>query len=229
MKSSFRTALLAAVVSAFVASGAAVATTQAFTLGATNTVDAPSTVTAGPNGITGRLLQLSNQGTDATSTPLGLSAGAGRPPMIVNSSTRVDHLNADLLDGLDSSAFTQGGGTFVTAHRENVANGAQGTLVTIPGITATFHCSDRPFLNMNLDNVSVSVEINGGTMGYLAPSTTSYGFGEDGATLIHALASRPLRLFPVRVPSVLDDLRLTGGWDPQASTCAFQAVAEVFG
>ena len=44
MKGSFKTALIAAVVSAFVAAGAAVATTKTFVLGTTNTVDAASTL-----------------------------------------------------------------------------------------------------------------------------------------------------------------------------------------
>ena len=46
MKSSFKTALVAAAVAAVVSAGAAVATTKTFVLGTTNTVDAASTVSA---------------------------------------------------------------------------------------------------------------------------------------------------------------------------------------
>ena len=63
MKSSFKTALIAAVVSAFVAAGAAVATTKTFVLGTTNTVDAVSTVTAGATGLNAKMLQLTNTST----------------------------------------------------------------------------------------------------------------------------------------------------------------------
>lgn len=41
----------------------------------------------------------------AGGTPLALAAGKGKPPLAVNSSKRVDRLNSDQLDGLDSSDF----------------------------------------------------------------------------------------------------------------------------
>ena len=105
MKGSFKTALIAAVVSAFVAAGAAVATTQAFTLGTTNTVDAASTVTAGATGLNAKMLQLTNNSTGSSATALGLSTPNSRPPMIVTSSAKVANLNADKLDGTDSGGF----------------------------------------------------------------------------------------------------------------------------
>ena len=47
--------------------------------------------------------------TGTAGTPLALRAPAGRAPLRVNSSVKVDHLNADRLDGLDSSAFQRKG------------------------------------------------------------------------------------------------------------------------
>ena len=43
--------------------------------------------------------------TDSAGTPLSLSARSGYAPLTVNSSTKVGRLNADLLDGLHSSAL----------------------------------------------------------------------------------------------------------------------------
>jgi len=105
MNGSFKTALIAAVVSAFVAAGAAVATTQTFMLGTTNTVDAASTVTAGSTGLNAKMLQLANNSTGSSASALGLTTASTRPPMIVNSQAKVANLNADKLDGLDSTAF----------------------------------------------------------------------------------------------------------------------------
>ena len=105
MKGSFKTALIAAVVSAFVAAGAAVATTQAFTLGTTNTVDAASTVTAGASGLNAKLLQLTNNNIGSSATALGLTTPNSRPPMIISSGAKVANLNADKLDGIDSTGF----------------------------------------------------------------------------------------------------------------------------
>ena len=111
MNSSFKTALIAATVAAFVAAGAAVATTQAFTLGTTNRVNAPSNVTnVQSNGTTvnpvdAPLLTLENKSTTANATPLSLLAAPNHPALKVNTSTRVTNLNADALDGRDSGYF----------------------------------------------------------------------------------------------------------------------------
>ena len=110
MRGSFETALIAAVVSAFVAAGAAVATTKTFVLGTTNTVDAVSTVTAG-SGLNAKLLQLTNNSTGSSATALGLTTPGSRPPMVVSSGARVANLNADKLDSLDSTSFLPKTGT----------------------------------------------------------------------------------------------------------------------
>ena len=104
MKGTFKTALIAAVVSAFVAAGAAVATTKTFVLGTTNTVDAASTVTAGATGLNAKMLQLTNNSTGSSATALALTTPGSRPPMIVSSSAKVANLNVDKLDGTDSTA-----------------------------------------------------------------------------------------------------------------------------
>src|SRR5262245_42083319 len=105
MKGSFKTALIAAVVSAFVAAGAAVATTKTFQLGTSNTVDAASTVTAGAAGLNTKMLQLTNNSTGSSATALGLMTASSRPPLIVNSGAKVANLNVDKLDGIDSTGF----------------------------------------------------------------------------------------------------------------------------
>jgi len=105
MKGSFKTALIAAIVSAFVAAGAAVATTKTFVLGTSNTVDAATTVTAGASGLNAKMLQLTNNNTGSSATALGLTTASSRPPLIVSSQAKVANLNADKLDGIDSTGF----------------------------------------------------------------------------------------------------------------------------
>jgi hypothetical protein len=115
MKSSFKTALIAAVVSAVVAAGAAVATTQTFLLGSTNRVNAASSVTnlqsngTTVNPVDAALLTLDNESTTPNSTPLSLFAAPNHPPLKVNRSVKVANLNADRLDGIDSAEFARGG------------------------------------------------------------------------------------------------------------------------
>ena len=74
-----------------------------FILGQSNTAGNQTTLTRSSNG---KALQITNTSTGTSATPLGLTAGAGRPPIITNSTTKVTNLNADLLDGLDSSQFS---------------------------------------------------------------------------------------------------------------------------
>jgi hypothetical protein len=51
------------------------------------------------------MVQLTNKSTGSAATALGLTVGSGRPPMTVNSETKVANLNADRIDGFDSSAL----------------------------------------------------------------------------------------------------------------------------
>lgn len=55
--------------------------------------------------VSGKALQVTNTGTVASSTALGLNVASGHPPFTVNSGAKVTNLNADTLDGLDSTAL----------------------------------------------------------------------------------------------------------------------------
>jgi hypothetical protein len=77
-----------------------------FNLGRTNRVDATSTLTGAA---AGKMLQITNTGTAAGASGLGITVAAGRAPLVVNSTTKVARLNADALDGLDSTGFVRNG------------------------------------------------------------------------------------------------------------------------
>src|SRR5437588_7152944 len=90
--------------------GTALATTQTFILGATNRVNAASEVTNvkadnSQNPIASPLLTLTNLGAGTGASALGLTVASGHPPFTTNSATKVTNLNADKVDGLDSSSF----------------------------------------------------------------------------------------------------------------------------
>lgn len=109
------------------------ATGQSFILGQANTASTPSTLTAP---VAGKALELTNTSTNAAATALGLTVGAGRPPLTVNSSARVTNLNADLFDGLNSTSFIRRGllqtaavstaGGVVDVKNTGTTNGVQG-------------------------------------------------------------------------------------------------------
>src|SRR5262245_30425441 len=116
MKGSFKVALIAAAVSGVVSASAAVATTQTFVLGTTDRVNAATKVTnlqangTTVNPVDAPLMTLENKSSSANATPLLLTAASGHAPLKVNTQTKVANLNADQLDGKDSSSFTAGTG-----------------------------------------------------------------------------------------------------------------------
>jgi hypothetical protein len=73
-----------------------------FNLGKTNSVNATSTLTGSKDG---RMLQVTNTSTGGSASGIGITVSPGRPPLKVNSSAKVGNLNADHLDGIDSTGF----------------------------------------------------------------------------------------------------------------------------
>jgi hypothetical protein len=62
----------------------------------------------------GAPLALTNNSTATGATALNLKVKTGKPPLTVNSATKVAKLNADKLDGIDSTGFVQGNGRTYT-------------------------------------------------------------------------------------------------------------------
>jgi hypothetical protein len=93
-----------AVMGVFIALGGTTyaATGGSFVLGQGNSAGSTSSLTAP---VAGSALQLTNPSTAGGASALGLTVGSGRPPFTTNSGTKVDNLNADRLDGHDSSYF----------------------------------------------------------------------------------------------------------------------------
>jgi hypothetical protein len=113
----------------------AYATVKTFMLGTANSSDAPTVVSAAstwPTTGNQRVLQLINNNTTAGATALGLNVATGHPPFTVNSAQKVNNLNADQLDGLDSGNFVQGSGR-VLSLRRTLAVGQTAVAFTFPG------------------------------------------------------------------------------------------------
>jgi hypothetical protein len=73
-----------------------------FNLGVTNTVNALTKLTGS---VAGSSLVIDNNSTGTGATALNLQVEAGKAPMKVNSGTKVTNLNADKIDGKDSTDF----------------------------------------------------------------------------------------------------------------------------
>lgn len=81
---------------------------DAWKLGRANVATKITSLT-GNLGVNGPMVRLINNNAGTDDTALELRVGPGEAPMRVNSATRVDSLNADLLDGQDSSQFVATG------------------------------------------------------------------------------------------------------------------------
>ncbi len=91
-----------------VASAGFGATGGNFILGKANSAGAVSKLTAS---IAGPALQLVNQSTASAATALSLNVASGKPPLKVNASAgKATNLNADRLDGLDSTRLVEARG-----------------------------------------------------------------------------------------------------------------------
>src|SRR6266404_5868732 len=99
-------AFVISLVSLFVALGGTTyaATGGNFILGKANTATAQTGLTSKN---AGKALSITQQSTGTGATALGLSVPAGKPPMTVNSGTKVANLNADMVDGIYSTAFAK--------------------------------------------------------------------------------------------------------------------------
>jgi hypothetical protein len=77
-----------------------------FRLGQTNGIDAMSTLVGN---VASPMLRVDNSSTAAGATALDLQVEAGKPPMRVNSATKVARLNSDRLDGKSEENFYAAG------------------------------------------------------------------------------------------------------------------------
>jgi hypothetical protein len=99
-----------------------------FNLGKANTVDATTTLQGSTNGPQARVV---NSSTGADAAGVAIKTDAGRPPLVVNSKTKVTNLDADLLDGLDSTEV----------QRRVTGTCGHGTAISSIGATGTVTCS----------------------------------------------------------------------------------------
>ena len=103
----------------------------ALNLGRTNTVNASTVLRGSTNG---QQFRVSNSAsTGSSTTGIGIHTAANKPPLAVDSKTKVNNLNADLLDGQTSAAFVAGGGQILSARLEESIPGANANVLAVPG------------------------------------------------------------------------------------------------
>src|SRR3954447_20117620 len=102
--------MVVSLIALFVALGGVgiAATGGNFILGVPNTATSPTELSASGSASTSAL-KVTNSNTVTGSTALDLNVPTGKTPLKVNSKTKVANLNADLLDGLESTSWVRRG------------------------------------------------------------------------------------------------------------------------
>lgn len=166
-----------------------------FDLGQTNTVNATSTLTGST---AGKLLQVTNTSTDSGAAGLGIKVPSGNPPFILNSTTKVTHLNADLLDGKNSTYFlpnaavSRVGPISVALPNCFPCDPVVTTLATIGQFTFIGWCwkQDNPTVHQQQEVLQIESSVAHGAYADLtqAGAGTTYGSGDMAADAPNVLA-----------------------------------------
>jgi hypothetical protein len=109
-----------------------------FILGKSNSASSTTSLTAP---VAGKGLQVTNTSTGAGATALGLNVASGKAPFTVNSGTKVANLNADKLDGIDSSGFLSSASVKKLSFEAAIGSG-EPVLATVGPYTIKGQCAD---------------------------------------------------------------------------------------
>jgi hypothetical protein len=99
---------------------------------------------AGGGGVDGPMLRVTNNDAGSDDTALDLNVQSGEPPMTVDSQTKVTNLNADRLDGMNSSAFAAYKRTVIVSSVGTNAQNGQALLDALASITDA--SASKPYL-----------------------------------------------------------------------------------
>jgi hypothetical protein len=131
-----------------------------FNLGAANTVNSSTVLTGSTSGQ--QLRVVNNASTGSGTTGIGIHTAPNEPPLAVDSTTKVNKLNADLLDGQTSTSFVAGGGHVASARLVETIPGANATVLAVPTFgTIEATCAPTGFgmLWRNRTNPSTALDV----------------------------------------------------------------------
>jgi len=143
-------------------------------LGKANSASSTTSLSAPVSGK--KALQVTNTSTGAGATALGLNVASGHPPFTTNSGTKVTNLNADKLDGQDSTSFVttaalrQVGPLTVTPPD---GSGGGVTIATVGHFTLTGACSRNQ--TSGVDSFGIQVDTDASDGAYTVMTTAPTG------------------------------------------------------
>ncbi len=229
--------LAISVAALFVALGgsAYAATGGTFTLGQPNSADTTTALTSTAGNGPG--LNLINTQTGTKATALGLTVDPSRAPFTTNSGVRVKNLNADSLDGINSTGFINGHGNinssvfslpFTAGAHDNLSLGLahiqvfcdagalDNATISVGGQTGQ---TDTVFWN--------GVDRMGPTHGFSTLTTPEFvGFNSDGGSNDHGTTGTVLLSGTIGGQDTTTVLTFGAAVSPSETSCQFQFQAQ---
>jgi hypothetical protein len=156
-----------------------------FILGNPNSASSTTSLSAP---VAGKGLQVTNTSTGAGATALGLNVASGHSPFTVNSGTKVANLNADKLDGIDSTGFLPSGNVkslrFIPSGCVNASDTGCTTTFSLGGLSLGASCfaTDNGLVgHVELDNTSGSSRVG---IEYVSGSSASQSIANPNKPLV---------------------------------------------
>ncbi len=165
-----------------------------FILGKANSASSTSSLTAP---VAGKGLQVTNTSTHAGAAALGLNVASGHAPFTVNSGAKVANLNADKLDGLDSTAFLPSANVkswnWVAAPCVNPSDSGCESTFSFGGLILTAVChSEGSTAHLELDNSSSSNAVSAAYITSDASNNAHQTIADAGSPIFDASTSTQL-------------------------------------
>jgi len=215
----FKGVVLGAMVASLtVVATAAVAGTSVggvFNLGKTNSVNGSTVLSGSTNG---QQLKVVNTNTGSSAAGIGIQTATNKPPLVVNSTTKIAHLNADLVDGQHSNAFVQGhgsvhGGAFTIPKGSSTGLGPVGSLGSL-----TARCGTNGFTDAGVLFTTSQAE-EGAILGAAQTGPTHLVFNAGGEAA--NLGDRASELATLEVWAGNEVAVATLVWGDTTSDCRF--------
>jgi hypothetical protein len=193
-------------------------------LGRTNAVNVPTVLQGSTKG---QQLRVVNTATATGATGIGIHTASGKPPLVVDSRTKVTNLDADLLDGRDSSSFISGGGSIVSARRDVGISASTIVAFAVPGfanVEATCELTGFGLVWRNATNPSTALDEWFATNG----ETRFIRQAVSNDSIPIAIDIKGDQLFTVEVsrPGHTVVTTTAGHWTPTGCTFDSQAVVQ---
>jgi hypothetical protein len=197
-----------------------------FNLGKTNSVNRSTVLSGSTRGPQLRVVN-NNTTTRAGVAGIGIQTRTGIPPLAVNSKSRVNNLNADLLDGESAGSFVAGGGRIASSRRTTAISDASLEVLNVPGfgaLDATCGATGFGFVLRNGTNPKTAVDV-------WIVSDGSARFSEQGANddaTVFAIADTGDDVFDLQLGTTGHTASVTaaGHWTPDGCAFAAQAVSQ---